>query len=102
MPPNISLRGIAYDNVFKATVVDLTLPVTPDPLTTLQGVVTDANGAPVEGATVVATSRGLTAELFRVSTEMTELPQSMSATPDAKTGDFDAEPSFPVARSVRP
>lgn len=95
----LNMRGTAIDNVSKSTFVDLSLPVMPDPMTSLQGYVADANGVMVEGATVVATSRGLTAELFRVPTEMTALPDAISAPPDATK--VISTPSF-ISRAVDP
>ena len=79
----LNLRGWAVDDIGKGTFVDLSPLVTPDPLTSLQGFVTDVNGLPVEGATVSAVSNGLTAELFRVTSALTELPDPISGTPDA-------------------
>ena len=80
---NLELRGTAVDDVGKTTSVALSLPVAHDPLTTLQGVVTDVNGTVIEGATVLASSLGLTAELFRVTSELTELPDTIAGTADA-------------------
>ena len=79
----IELQATAFDDVGKPASVTLTLPITPDPLTALQGLVTDANGLPVEGATVTATSNGLTAEWFPVTSELTGLPDPITGTPDA-------------------
>ena len=79
---DLYLHAVAIDDIGQSARVDASLPVVPDPLTTVQGVVLDAQGNPAEGAEVVAITNGLAAEFFRSNTGLTAIPDLSSATPD--------------------
>ncbi|HEX6098540.1 MAG TPA: Ig-like domain-containing protein [Thermoanaerobaculia bacterium] len=71
----LSLRVVASDLGDNLATAQMTLPVIPDPLTTVSGIVVDAAGVPVVGATVTTldglstlTGPGGTFSIFGVST----------------------------------
>jgi Big-like domain-containing protein len=59
------------------------LAVVPDPLTTVSGVVQDADGTPVPGATVSLQLHGLKGEFFDFSTPLSAFPDLAGLTPGA-------------------
>jgi len=65
------------------TSAPVALTVVPDPLTTVSGVVQDADGTPIPGATVSLQLHGLKGEFFDFSTPLSAFPDLTGLTPGA-------------------
>ena len=82
----LALSAVATDTVGKTgTSQPVSVAVTPDPLTTVQGRIVDKTAAPIAGADVVANVHGATVEVFNFDTTVTALPSLEGKTPDRTT-----------------
>ena len=82
----LSLRLTATDSIGKkGTSEPLTVTVSPDPKTTVQGRIVDRSPAPVDGADVFADVHGATVEVFNFTTSLAALPSLDGLTADKTT-----------------
>jgi hypothetical protein len=82
----LGLSTVATDSVGKTGAsTPLTVSVTSDPLTTVQGRVVDRTSTPVSGADVTANVHGATVEIFNFDSALTALPDLTGRTPDKTT-----------------